>query len=244
MIKKTSAFLAITLFLSLTNCKKAAKTEEVTNSPETEATEITVENTVVKETPKLEALAEAIGDLDGDNVDEKAVVYNTDRSSENGIEREIHFFKKESDTWKLWKKTNEGILESKMGGVTGEPFRKITIEKGLFNIFHSGGSRSKWETENKYRFQNDNFELIGYTQLIDTPCTNQLLIDYNLSTGNAVLQKTNFKCNDAFKVISKKKIIDKKVNHTLVPLPNLNDGKSTDIITPLLKAAGEPSFFG
>ncbi len=241
MLQKITAIFAISLLF--THCKKTTQNEAIENTSEIESTE-NVETIDTSQALQLEMLAETLGDLDNDGIEEKVVVYNTDRSSKNGIEREIHFFKKEGSSWKLWKKSNEGILESQMGGVSGDPFRNVVIDNQILKVFHSGGSRSKWETENKYRFQNQNFELIGYTQLVETPCSNKLLIDYNLSTGNAVLQKTLLECNDALKLTSKKKVIDKKVTHKISPLPNLHDGKSTDIVTPLLKAAGEPAFFG
>ncbi len=244
MTRKLTLLFPLISILALTNCKKETKTpaleqEHITVEENPTAAPQPVSTSKLKFTP----LEEAIGDLDNDGIDEKVVVFNTSIVSSKGIEREIQFFKKDnSNNWTLWKKTREGILESKMEGVVGDPFKGIDIQNGIFIVNHSGESHSKWETTNKYRFQNGNFELIGYTQEINTPCENSLFIDYNLSTGNAVLQRADVTCNN-YKPVSKNFKIDKKVNHQISPLPHLQDGKSSDIITPLLKAAKEPNFF-
>ncbi len=246
-MKKIITLLSVLSTLLVISCKKESKSnsEQKTEAETSSKTDTKVTHKETKKiAPKLEQLKEAIGDLDNDGIDERVVVYNSSRSNENGIEREIHFFKKEGTSWIPWKKTNEGILESKMGGMFGDPFKEITIKNGILEIQHLGGSRYKWETSNKYRFQNENFELIGYTQKNAALCEFSYLIDYNLSTGNALLEKNKDKCNGQGDSTGKKTLLSKKVKYNTTPLPNLHDGKSTDIITPLLKAAGEPNFLG
>lgn len=44
-----------------------------------------------------------------------------------------------------------------------DPYGEITIEKGILSISQNGGSSWKWGFTDKYRFQNNKFELISYT---------------------------------------------------------------------------------
>ena len=46
---------------------------------------------------QLTPLEETLGDLDQDGVNERVVVYNTDRDTTLGKVREVHIFKKEGD---------------------------------------------------------------------------------------------------------------------------------------------------
>jgi len=55
------------------------------------------------------------------------------------------------------------LSQSKTVGIMGDPFQEIAIKKGILIIYHSGGSSWKWNTTENYRFQNNQFELIGRT---------------------------------------------------------------------------------
>ncbi len=50
------------------------------------------------------------------------------------------------------------------GGVFGDPFAGITIERNVLTISHYGGSAWKWALDHKFRFQNNNWFLIGQTK--------------------------------------------------------------------------------
>lgn len=127
------------------------------------------------------------GDLDKDGVDERVVVYNCGEiDNANGIscERELRIFRKGKANWDIWKRTKNPLYTSDAGGMMGDPFDNIEIKKGVLVISHMGGSRYKWAMTHRYRFQNDDFYLIGASSTYGTPCEYWQELDYNLSTGN------------------------------------------------------------
>ena len=78
----------------------------------------------------------------------------------------------------------------------GDPFENIEIAQGILLISQSGGSSWKWGYTDKYRFQNNSFELIGHTSKAGKPCERWVSYDYNLSTGNIEYRKEYEKCDD------------------------------------------------
>ena len=153
---------------------------------------------------KFEIIAEKIGDLDKDGIDEKVIVYETNESTEYGNVREIRILKKVGGKWKDWKKSKSAILKSEEGGIMGDPFEGIEIKSGILNINFFGGSSWKWSYTDKYRFQNNNFELIGYTEVSFRNCEIWETNDFNLSTGKIVSKKEYEKCGENDKEIYKK----------------------------------------
>ncbi len=147
-----------------------------------------------------EVLGEAIGDLDKDGIAEKVLVYNTSRSTDLGTEREIHVFKKEQKDWTLWHVSQGAVLSSESGGVMGDPFRQVSIENGCIVLYQSGGSRSKWAYTHRFRFQEENWQLIGATVASGTPCLDWETHDYNLSTGKITYKKEKEHCKNGEKV--------------------------------------------
>ncbi|WP_407521328.1 hypothetical protein PDL71_12035 [Lacibacter sp. MH-610] len=49
------------------------------------------------------------------------------------------------------------------GGVFGEPYNGIEIDKGILIVRHYGGSAWRWVESRKFRYQNSGFYLIGST---------------------------------------------------------------------------------
>jgi hypothetical protein len=152
----------------------------------------------VEHPPKYTLLYEASGDLDKDKVPEKVVIFNTpDTNAENGgIIREIIIYKQSGEQWIPWHRSREALLDSKSGGMMGDPFQEITIKNGILLILQAGGSSWKWDRTDKYRFQNGRFELIGYTAESGKLCVEWTSIDYNLSTGNISARKDYEQCGE------------------------------------------------
>jgi len=69
-----------------------------------------------------------------------------------------------------------------------------TIEDGTIVIKHFGGSRAKWNYTHRFRWQGDDFVLIGTTIENDDPCTRYTKLDYNLSTNLAAYSTTSREC--------------------------------------------------
>jgi len=141
-------------------------------------------------------IAEAYGDLDGDTISEKIIVINTSKQSDFGTIRNIEVYKKENGDWKLWHKSTGAVLPSGHGGMMGEPFSGITIERKCIVINHEGGSRGRWAYTHRYRFQNNDWYLIGATITFGTNCEYWKTYDYNLITGRVEAQHIDESCEE------------------------------------------------
>ncbi|WP_339925252.1 hypothetical protein [uncultured Cyclobacterium sp.] len=141
-----------------------------------------------------ELLAEIEGDLDKDKVNEKVRVFETSQPSEYGNVREIQVLKCYAGKWTVWQKSSKAILKSQEGGIMGDPFEEIAIDNGILTISFSGGSSWKWFYKDKYRFQNNQFELIGHTSVYGKLCEYWANFDFNISTGKINYKKEYEDC--------------------------------------------------
>jgi hypothetical protein len=146
---------------------------------------------------EYQPIKEVPGDLDKDGINEKVVVYNmSDKDDEtNGINREVIIFKKDKDKWTVWQRSANAVGNSKDGGMMGDPFEDIEIKGGVLIIHQSGGSSWKWSHTDKYRYQNNQFELIGYTSHYGKPCEYWENVDFNVMTGKINISKEYEKCD-------------------------------------------------
>ncbi|SDQ10738.1 hypothetical protein SAMN05421664_0515 [Chryseobacterium soldanellicola] len=129
------------------------------------------------------------GDLDGDQIPEKVIIYNTKDTTDLGNVREIQILKKINGKWTILEKSTKAILESNGGGMMGDPYQSMQIKKGILEITQAGGSSWKWGYTDKYRFQNGHFELIGYSSSYGKPEEYWTDVDFNLSTGQLTFEK-------------------------------------------------------
>jgi len=144
----------------------------------------------INKTPNsFKILDEIEGDLDKDGVSEKVIVYDTEKETDFGTERQIYIYKKNNDKWELWEKSIGAILPSQHGGMMGDPFEGISIERNCIVINHFGGSRQKWNYTHRFRYQSGDFQLIGATVTFGSPCDYFFTFDYNLSNGKINYEK-------------------------------------------------------
>ncbi|AZA53859.1 hypothetical protein [Chryseobacterium sp. G0201] len=129
------------------------------------------------------------GDLDGDKIPEKVIVYNTKDTTDLGNIRELQILKKINGKWTILEKSRNAILESRGGGMMGDPYQDMEIQKGILMITQAGGSSWKWGYTDKYRFQNGHFELIGYDSTYGKPEEYFSNVEFNLSTGQLNFEK-------------------------------------------------------
>lgn len=137
------------------------------------------------------------GDLDKDGIPELVVVYNTQEINEDyddGVPRALIIYKKQNNQWTVWKKSSQALMDSRDGGMMGDPFGSIEIKNGVLSIEQNGGSGWKWFHNNKYRFQNGEFYLIGYTSIQGKDCEEWEELDFNLSTGQFNIKKEYQDC--------------------------------------------------
>jgi len=120
----------------------------------------------------------------------------------DGLNRHLIVLFKTIDGWRLVAQSNKLILCKGCGGVYGDPFDNIKISNGILNISHYGGSSWRWSENNKFRYQNGNFYLIGVTKnsywtmadcdSIGTGAQN--FEDINFITGKRIRKKTTEDC--------------------------------------------------
>jgi len=182
--------------------------------------------------PKGSTINETVdGDLDGDKIPEKVIVYNIKSNDDSEDTREIQILKKINNKWTVLEKSQNAIMGSKDGGMMGDPYMSTTINKGILNISHYGGSSWKLGGTDKYRFQNGHFELIGYSSESGKPEEYWTTVDFNLSTGKLVFDKEVVNTKEYGK--SKKETFIKK--GMKINLQNRNQEKQRKIILPQTK---------
>ena len=146
-----------------------------------------------------------LGDLDKDSIKELVVAYNTEPENEiDGVTRELIIYKYKNNIWTEWKKSSQALYGSRDGGMMGDPFGEIEIKKGILLISQNGGSSWKWGFTDKYRFQDGEFYLIGYSSVAGKLCEYWKNVDFNLSTGKMIIKKEYEQCETEEQEIYKK----------------------------------------
>ena len=160
-------------------------------------------------------IMEVAGDLNKDNLPDKVIV-TQDTLNENAPYRLQVFFKEPSGQFKLIV-TSTKIIEpqypnGRNGYRTGNGFSDVTIKNGVLSV---NFELLRGHFENKFRFQNEYFELIGFSEVYSDGQGVMTTTDFNLSTGIRIEKSERY---DTDKVLSntKKKIL-------IRPLPKLQD---------------------
>ncbi|MFC7347167.1 hypothetical protein ACFQO9_10605 [Chryseobacterium zhengzhouense] len=154
----------------------------------------------------------AYGNLDEDDTEEAAAVYEMPNIDREDAEQVLAIYKKENGKWKITHQTSAPLLSSQSGGMMGNPFHGISISKKCIVIKHFGGSRDKWEYTHRYRFQNSDWYLIGASASFGAPCDYWVKFDYNISTGDATYKKTVENCENGEKKIIQSQKSNKKIS--------------------------------
>jgi hypothetical protein len=201
MKKQISTYILVLFIISNLSCKiQENKKSEIIQKPKS-----------------FKILEEIEGDLDKDGIPEKVIVYDTEKEIDLGTERQIYIYKRKNNNWKLWGKSIGAILPSEHGGMMGDPFEGISIERNCIVINHFGGSRQKWNYTHRFRFQSGEFQLIGATVNFGSPCDYFFTFDYNLSNGKINYEKETEDCENENSKIEKEEMIRK-----LETLPKMN----------------------
>jgi hypothetical protein len=160
-------------------------------------------------------IIEVSGDLNKDNLIDKVIV-TQDTLNEKAPYRLQVFFAEPNGKFKLAVASTK-IIEPRYpdgrdGFVTGNGFEDITIINGILSV---NFQLLRGHYEHKFRFQNGNFELIGFSQVSSGGHGIMETIDFNLSTGVRIEKTERY---DSDKILSNKK---KKI--LIRPLPKLQD---------------------
>jgi hypothetical protein len=190
-------------------------------------------------------LAEASGDLDGDGQAEAVAVFDTGKEEEEygiGTVRELHIFKQKEGKMELLKSFKGPIMSSESGGVKGDPFDTVMVENGAIVLHHFGGSRSIWKHTHRFRFQDNDWKLIGATYVTGADCEALETFDYNLSTGAINYEKLVENCDEGYDNRKETKTT-KKFTNKLKTLPSLEGFRPGTTQVGAVKGTVEPFYY-
>jgi hypothetical protein len=175
-----------------------------------------------------DTLATVKGDLNNDRQEDIALVLKSlaesrDSMDDEGPSRILIILFKTASGFQSVAKTDSAILCFTCGGMYGDPFAMMEIKKNVLIINHYGGSAWRWELTHRFRFQQNDFYLIGETnysywnvkmcdKLKDFAGTN--LKDVNYLTGQFVEKEITEEC---------KLKVNKKGKRKVEPLKKLSD---------------------
>lgn len=139
----------------------------------------------------------AIGDLNKDGIGDVAIVIEGENSKKDEAPPRalLIAFGKGNNQYSLSIIADKAILLADEGGVWREPLDGISIDRGSVLISFYGGSNYRWYGKYRFRFQDNDWYLIGatvgdyYTGTMTMENANQK--DYNLLTGDYVIRETN-----------------------------------------------------
>lgn len=139
----------------------------------------------------------AIGDLNADGIPDVAAVIerNEDPECECAPRSLLLAFGRQDNTLELSIISDEVVLAADEGGVYGDPFDGIVIERGTLLVSDYGGSNWRWYNRLRFRYQDEAWCLIGYTTGSYFTGTTEYEDadeeDYNLLTGDYIIRQTN-----------------------------------------------------
>jgi hypothetical protein len=131
------------------------------------------------------------GDLNGDKIDDAAIVMTKPEVMENDTLKEsskrfLVLVFGDGSQFIRTAFSDEAALDKDEGGAMGDPFQDLKIEKGIVTINYYGGSAWRWGVTERYRWQQNRWMLIGATYEsfhATEPDGASSGTDTNLSTG-------------------------------------------------------------
>ncbi|MDD3741443.1 MAG: hypothetical protein PHH30_09390 [Bacteroidales bacterium] len=178
----------IVLFSCSNNTQKETKD---TTSESSELTKLEIPD-------NYEELISSEGDLDGDGNDERVIVFDTGIDADFGTEREVFICKKENDEWMLWKKLKGPVMSSESGGVAGDSFNDLIIDKGKIYISHMGGSMEKWYYNHIYEYIDSEFRLVTAVVDYGINCVKWETYHYELRDAKLIYDLAPDECDDVY----------------------------------------------
>lgn len=159
------------------------------------------------------------GDLNSDGINDVAMVI--EKNGETGAQalpRSLMILLgNKQKSYSISVIATKAVLLSNEGGVFGDPFENITIDRGSVLLSFYGGSNYRWFSYYRFRFQDNGWYLIGATlgSYYNATTTRDKADteDYNLLTGDYVFKKVN----------DKGELITTKGNRGKKKLVNLKD---------------------
>jgi len=143
-------------------------------------------------------LKTAVGDLNQDGAEDiAAVIESATPAPEEGTTppRILLIIFKQDKNYRLAIQTEKAILKSDEGGIMGDPFYGLDYDRGSIILTFFGGSRERWSYILRFRFQENDWCLIGLTKSVsDSLSGAETIEDYNLLNGKTIItEKQNEK---------------------------------------------------
>lgn len=193
-MNQRNKFLAFFILIPLTLCLFSRLSQAQAIANKLQQTGKTLQEFIPQE---WSVKAKAEGDLNKDGLNDIAAVLINDTMEKNNTDETdltrllIILFKNSDGTLKLSAASEKAILCNSCGGVFGDPFESIKIEKGVLVISHYGGSSDRWAYVHRFRFQDGDWFLIGRTETnMNVNTLEGKSVDENLITGLAITETT------------------------------------------------------
>lgn len=142
-------------------------------------------------------LAESAGDLNKDGQEDLVLIlaHGSEKSSDPDASQEtprwlVLLFRNREGGFRRSAVSDKAVFCRSCGGVFGDPFQEIAVERVSVVISHYGGSCQRWGMVHRFRYQDDDWFLIGET-LTDVDCNTlqETTTDRNLLTGVTIKEK-------------------------------------------------------
>lgn len=180
-------------------------------------------------------MTQTTGDLNKDGLADLAVLIEADsvvkslKEWENDQQPRILFaaFRQPDGQYNLAVQSNESIMLANEGGVFGDPFDALEINRGSIVVRFYGGSSDRWSYVYRWRYQNKDWFLIGATYTESSTHHNGYKVhDFNLLTGAAerTISKRSEDGKESSDQLTKTPFKFKKI-----PLPKLKNFKPVQL---------------
>ncbi|MCB1174410.1 MAG: hypothetical protein KDK39_12640 [Leptospiraceae bacterium] len=140
---------------------------------------------------------EVSGDLNKDEIADKVVVFfHKSEPTEPGATaidpdaeppRLLVVFLARDGQYHKAIESQTAIMCRQCGGIMGDPYQAVKIERGSFLISHFGGSRERWGFDHRFQLRSGRWQMTGVTETTyDSATGAEQVIDTNLLTGDQI----------------------------------------------------------
>lgn len=151
--------------------------------------------------PNYQLVQKVEGDLDNDGINETVYAYNTaTKQGEKGMKRILYITKKVNGKMKLWKMNSSVLWSSEDCGFyasEGVPL-EMEIKRNTLSISQTFNHNSRHSSTYKsiFRYQHEDWFLIGSTHHDFDNCDFDFSYDVNFSIGKVIIDKTYSSCDE------------------------------------------------
>jgi hypothetical protein len=143
------------------------------------------------------------GDFNQDGIQDYVIVLASkieedETNVENECNRPILILQGRAQGFLLSSYTRQGVLCKRCGGAFGDPYEQMSLKNNVLEIDHYAGSNWRWGIHTTFRFQKNQWQLIGYSYISyfsageceDAGAAAYNLYEANFSTGKAHIVNT------------------------------------------------------